>query len=38
MDLANKDYELKKQAYEANEARNQEKFDWLRQSRATSQL
>lgn len=38
MDLANKDYELKKQAYEANEARNQEKFNWLRQSRATSQL
>lgn len=38
MDLANKDYELKKQAYEANEARNQEKFDWLKQSRATSQL
>lgn len=38
MDLVNKDYELKKQAYEANEARNQEKFDWLRQSRATSQL
>lgn len=38
MDLANKDYELKKQMYEANEARNQEKFDWLKQSRATSQL
>lgn len=38
MDLANKDYELKRQAYEANEARNKERFDWLRQSRATSQL
>lgn len=38
MDLANKDYELKRQAYEANEARNKEKFDWLRQARSTSQL
>jgi hypothetical protein len=38
LDLANKDYELKKQAYEANEARNQERFNWLRQARATSQL
>lgn len=38
LDLANKDYELKKQAYEANEARNQERFNWLRQAKATSQL
>lgn len=38
MDLANKDYELKRQAYEANEARNRERFDWLRQARSTSQL
>ena len=38
MDLANKDYELKRQAYEANEARNKERFDWLRQARSTSQL
>lgn len=38
MDLANKDYELKRQAYEASEARNQERFNWLRSARATSQL
>ena len=38
LDLANKDYELKKRAYEDNEARNQERFNWLRQARATSQL
>lgn len=38
MDLANKDYELTRQAYEANEARNKERFDWLRQARSTSQL
>lgn len=38
LDLANKDYELKKRAYEDNEARNQERFNWLRQARSTSQL
>lgn len=36
--LARDNYNLQKQAYEANEARNQEKFNWLRQARATSQL
>lgn len=29
---------LQREAYEKNEARNQERFDWLRQARATSQL
>lgn len=38
MDLEQDKYNLQKQAYEANEARNQEKFNWLRQARATSQL
>lgn len=38
LDLVNKDYELKKRAYEDNEARNQERFNWLRQARSTSQL
>ena len=38
LDLATKDYELKKRAYEDNEARNQERFNWLRQARSTSQL
>lgn len=38
LNLARDDYNLRKKAYEANEARNKEKFDWLRQSRATSQL
>lgn len=36
--LARDDYNLRKQAYEANEARNQERFGWLKQARATSQL
>lgn len=29
---------LQREAYEKNEARNQEKFNWLKQARATSQL
>lgn len=31
-------YNLKKQEYENNEARNQQQFDWWKQARATSQL
>ena len=38
MNLARDDYNLRREAYEANEARNKEKFDWLRQARSTSQL
>lgn len=38
MNLARDDYNLRKEMYEANEARNKEKFDWLRQARSTSQL
>lgn len=38
LNLARDDYNLRREAYEANEARNKEKFDWLRQVRATSQL
>ena len=29
---------LQREAYEKNEARNQERFNWLKQARATSQL
>ena len=31
-------YNLKKQEYENNEARNQQQFNWWKQARATSQL
>ena len=38
LNLEQDKYNLQKQMYEANEARNQEKFNWLRQARSTSQL
>jgi hypothetical protein len=38
LNLEQDKYNLQKQMYEANEARNKERFNWLRQARSTSQL